>query len=154
MRPTAMVLVLMAASAVVCIEAKCEWTRNSDGTAANGMDVQCHLKILDFRRNSSSASMQVPAPGLAEAKKLKVFCSDVFFFESQLRSDHLGSLDSLTDLEISFCKLRTLPPRTFVGLRGLKSLKINTHNEDWTSLQMEPDYETLVGLQTLGRQQL
>lgn len=137
------VLVLWAAFAVVCIKAKCEWTNDAN------KDVQCHLKILDFRRNSSSASMQVPAPGLAEAKKLKVFCSDVFFFESQLRSDHLGSLDALTDLEISFCKLRTLPPRTFVGLRGLKSLKINTHNEDWTSLQMEPDYETLVGLQSL-----
>ena len=141
------VLVLMAMA--VEAEAKCDWINDDDEDHSASKEVRCNLKILDFRRNSSSASMLVPSPGLSEAKKLKVFCSDVFFFESQLRSDHLGSLDALTDLEISFCKLRTLPPRTFVGLRGLKSLKINTHNEDWTSLQMEPDYETLVGLQSL-----
>ena len=122
----------------------CQWTPNDQAS------VECHLKILDFRRNSSSiAAMQVPHPGLNEAESLGVFCSDVFFFESQLRSDHFGSLDSLANLEISFCKLRTLPPRTFVGLQGLTSLKIHTHNKDWTSLQMEPDYESLVGLEQL-----
>ena len=122
----------------------CQWTPNDQAS------VECHLKILDFRRNSSSiAAMQVPHPGLNEAESLGVFCSDVFFFESQLRSDHFGSLDSLANLEISFCQLRTLPPRTFVGLQGLTSLKIHTHNKDWTSLQMEPDYESLVGLEQL-----
>ena len=121
-------------------EAKCEWSEDR---------VLCQLKILDFRRNSSSAAMQVPEPGLSQATALKVLCSDVFFFESQLRSDHLGSLSSLDDLEISFCKLRTLPPRTFVGLSGLSRLVIHTHNQDWTSLQMQPDYESLVGLERL-----
>lgn len=121
--------------------AKCRWVEEAD--------VQCDLKILDFRRNSSSATMQVPEPGLSKVEKLKVLCSDVFFFESQLRSDHLGSLDALDHLEISYCKLRTLPPRTFVGLRQLTHLVIHTHNEDWTSLQMEPDYESLVGLDRL-----
>ena len=119
----------------------CEWTPNERPR------VECHLKILDFRRNSSSvAAMQVPEPGLLEAESLGVLCSDVFFFESQLRSDHFGSLGNLANLEISFCKLRTLPPRTFVGLQGLRTLKIHTHNKDWTSLRMEPDYESLVGL--------
>lgn len=136
-----LIVLLLAASAA---DAKCAW-HGKDG------QVQCDLKILDFRRNSSSATMQVPPPGLTEVKRLKVLCSEVFFFESQLRSDHLGSLDALTDLEISFCKLRTLPPRTFVGLRGLSSLVIHTHNEDWTSLQMDPDYESLVGLERLKR---
>lgn len=124
-------------------EAKCLWVSKDS--------VECNLKILDFRRNSSSAAMQVPEPGLSEAKSLKISCSDVFFFESQLRSDHFGSLDKVTDLEISYCKLRTLPPRTFVGLRDLANLVIHTHNEDWTSLQMEPDYESLVGLERLQR---
>ncbi len=133
--------IVIAVALIASVNAKCQWT--SEG------EVQCNLKILDFRRNSTSASMLVPSPGLGEVKKLKVLCSDVFFFESQLRSDHLGSVDGLTDLEISYCKLRTLPPRTFVGLGGLATLVIHTHNEDWTSLQMAPDYESLVGLERL-----
>ena len=111
------------------IEAKCEWISESKS-------VLCYLKILDFRRNSSSAAMQVPDPGLESVENLKIQCSDVFFFESQLRSDHFGSLHELQHLEINFCKLRTLPPRTFVGLRSLQTLVIQTHNEDWTSLEM------------------
>ena len=134
------VVAFLLAFEAVRIEAKCEWSDE---------EVVCRLKILDFRRNSSSAAMQVPSPGLAEAKSLRVLCSDVFFFESQLRSDHLGSLPGLDELEISFCKLRTLPPRTFVGLSSLSRLVIHTHNQDWTSLQMQPDYESLVGLERL-----
>ena len=96
------------------VEAKCEWIVDQR--------VQCQLKILDFRRNSSSAAMQVPDPGLDHVKDLKIQCSDVFFFESQLRSDHFGSLHTLENLQINYCKLRSLPPRTFVGLRSLKHL--------------------------------
>ena len=66
--------------------------------------------------------MQVPDPGLDHVKDLKIQCSDVFFFESQLRSDHFGSLHNLENLQINYCKLRSLPPRTFVGLRSLKHL--------------------------------
>ena len=129
---------------LVSCSSLCQWSPVGQAS------VECQLKILDFRRNSSSiAAMQVPQPGLQAAQSLRVLCSDVFFFESQLRSDHFGSLDSLANLEISFCKLRTLPPRTFVGLQGLTSLKIHTHNKDWTSLQMQPDYESLVGLEKL-----
>ena len=66
--------------------------------------------------------MQVPDPGLDHVNDLKIQCSDVFFFESQLRSDHFGSLHNLENLKINYCKLRSLPPRTFVGLRSLKNL--------------------------------
>ena len=31
-------------------------------------------------------------------------------------ADHFGSLLKLQDLSIKYCKIRTLPPRSFVGL--------------------------------------
>jgi hypothetical protein len=62
--------------------------------------IHCDLRILDFRRNSSEV------PGIKTAQRLNVQCSDVFFFESQLRSDHFGSLPHLNDLSITYCKIR------------------------------------------------
>ena len=125
------------------VKAGCVWNETSSEPT-----VHCNLRILDFRRNSSDV---VPAAGIknAGAIRMNIECSDVFFFESQLRSDHLGNLDRLQDLEISYCKIRQLPPRSFVGLTRLRRLAIHTHNSDWTSLSLEPDYESLVGLDLL-----
>lgn len=105
--------------------------------------IDCRLRILDFRRNSSDV------PGVKQVQNLKVACSDVFFFESQLRSDHFGNLPHLKELSIRYCKIRQLPPRSFVSLARLKTLSINTFNADWTSLVLEPDYESFVGLDLL-----
>ena len=105
--------------------------------------IDCDLRILDFRRNSSDI------PGVKRVRYLNIECSDVFFFESQLRSDHFGDLPHLTELNIRFCKIRQLPPRSFVSLSRLKRLSINTFNADWTSLVLEPDYESLIGLDLL-----
>jgi hypothetical protein len=44
---------------------------------------------------------------------------------------------------------RQLPPRSFVGLTRLKTLSIHTYNADWTSMSLEPDYESLIGLSLL-----
>ena len=71
-----------------------------DGERIEPSTVHCDLRILDFRRNSSEV------PGIKTAERLNVQCSDVFFFESQLRSDHFGSLPYLTDLSITYCKIR------------------------------------------------
>ena len=51
-----------------------------DGEGVKPSTVHCDLRILDFRRNSSEV------PGIKTAERLNVQCSDVFFFESQLRS--------------------------------------------------------------------
>ena len=51
-----------------------------DGEEVKPSTVHCDLRILDFRRNSSEV------PGIKTAERLNVQCSDVFFFESQLRS--------------------------------------------------------------------
>ena len=116
----------------------CNWDEDSQEPT-----VDCNLRILDFRRNSSHVQ------GIKSAIRMRIECSDVFFFESQLRSDHLGSLNQLRELEISYCKIRQLPPRSFVGLTRLRRLSIHTHNSDWTSLTLQPDYEALVGLDLL-----
>ena len=44
---------------------------------------------------------------------------------------------------------RQLPPRSFVGLTRLKTLSVHTFNADWTSMSLEPDYESLIGLNLL-----
>jgi Leucine-rich repeat (LRR) protein len=119
--------------------AECTYKEGDD----DGGTIDCSLRILDFRRNSSDV------PGVEVAKTINVVCSDVFFFESQLRSDHFGSLTDLTELSIRFCKIRQLPPRSFVSLERLTSLTINSYNADWTSLELEPDYESLIGLEQL-----
>eukprot|EP00095_Tigriopus_kingsejongensis_P004367 maker-scaffold57_size444674-snap-gene-2.12 protein:Tk04367 transcript:maker-scaffold57_size444674-snap-gene-2.12-mRNA-1 annotation:"slit homolog 3 protein" len=116
----------------------CVWNEQVDVPT-----VECRLRILDFRKNSSDV------PGVKQVQHLNVACSDVFFFESQLRSDHFGNLPHLKDLSIRYCKIRQLPPRSFVGLARLKQLSINTFNADWTSLVLEPDYESFVGLDLL-----
>ena len=71
-----------------------------DSEGSEPTTVRCDLRILDFRRNSSEVT------GMKSAERLRVHCSDVFFFESQLRSDHFGSLAHLADLSIDYCKIR------------------------------------------------
>lgn len=88
---------------------------------------------------------------LERTKSLSVFCSDVFFYESNLRSDHFGSLHNLRSLNISYCKLRTLPPRSFVGLTNLEQLSVQTFNSQWSAITLDLDYEAFIGLEKFTR---
>ncbi len=115
----------------------------------DGATVDCSLRILDFRRNSTDGVINGVAKNKAPPASLNVHCSDVFFFESQLRSDHFGSVPTLLELSVRYCKLRSLPPRSFVGLSSLRYLTVNTYNADWASLTLSPDYEAFVGLGSL-----
>ena len=140
MKPDRTLRVILLAVVALCADrasSECVFL-DDEGT------IDCNLRILDFRRNSSDS-----VPGVERAKAINVLCSDVFFFESQLRSDHFGSLPSLQELSIRFCKIRQLPPRSFVSLERLASLTVNTFNAEWTSLELEPDYESLIGLEHL-----
>ena len=38
-----------------------------------------------------------------------------------------------------------------MGLTRLKSLSVHTFNADWTSMSLEPDYESLIGLNLLEK---
>ena len=93
---------------------------------------------------------------VTSAKKLRIKCSDVFFFESQLKSEHFGTLPQLEKLEVEFCKIRHLPARAFAGLSNLKSLSLNTHNAEWSSVVLDIDvrsFNMLDSLQNLDMSQ-
>ena len=45
-----------------------------------------------------------------------------------MSSDHFGQLPQLEDLQIKYCKLRTLPAAAFAGLTSLKRLALQSHN--------------------------
>ena len=105
--------------------------------------ISVFLRSLDYNKNISLEEQT----DLAQARKLELVCQDEFFLESNIRSDHFGSLPSLQHLEIRDCKLRTLPPRSFVGLSHLESLSIQSHNNQWSGILLHIDYEAFVGLE-------
>ncbi len=87
--------------------------------------------------------------------RLELTCSQSLYLESHLRSDHFGSLSHLTSLSLAYCKLATLPPRSFVGLSALNALSIAAHNADWASaLSLDLDYEAFVGLDRVAALEL
>jgi len=83
------------------------------------------------------------------AKVLNLKCSDMFFHESQLKPEHFGSLPNLEKLSIDFCKIRHVPARAFAGLSGLKSLRLQSHNADWSSVLMDIDMDSFKRLTAL-----
>ena len=94
--------------------------------------LHCFLRTLQ-------SEFDVADRDVTKAKNLRIKCSDVFFFESQLKSEHFGTLPQLETLEIDFCKIRHLPARAFAGLSNLKSLSLNSHNAEWSSVIMDVD---------------
>ena len=94
--------------------------------------LHCFLRTLQ-------SEFDVADRDVTKAKKLRIKCSDVFFFESQLKSEHFGSLPQLEKLEVEFCKIRHLPARAFAGLSNLKSLSLKSHNAEWSSVVMDVD---------------
>ena len=102
-------------------------------------------RTLDYKRNLTLEHQSE----VGRANALHLACSDVFFFESNLRSDHFGSLLELETLSIEYCKIRTLPPRSFVGLSSLQHLSIETFNSEWSAILLDIDYEAFVGLSKL-----
>ena len=100
--------------------------------------LKCYLRTLQSA-DIDSVIGQRDNNFISSAKKLHVQCSDVFFFESQLKSEHFGSLPELENLDIEFCKIRNIPPRAFAGLNNLKSLSVQSHNSEWTSILLDVD---------------
>ena len=45
-----------------------------------------------------------------------------------MSSDHFDQLPQLEDLQIKYCKLRTVPAAAFAGLTSLKRLALQSHN--------------------------
>ncbi len=61
---------------------------------------------------------------LHNVEDLKIECSDQFYYESALRSQHFGVLPQLRQLQLDYCKIRQIPNQAFKGLDSLEHLTI------------------------------
>ncbi len=110
--------------------------------------VSCRLRTL---HPGTALEIQEQDDKLVEARKLALECSDLFHTDSELQSDHFGSLSQLEELQISACKIRRLPKLAFGGLTGLKSLTLNSYHHDDTNVILEADVHSLRNLGALQR---
>ena len=110
---------------------QCDLTTSSTMTT-----LQCSLRTLQSTIDASDKEVD-------SAQVLSLKCSDMFFHESQIKSEHFGALPNLEKLSIDFCKIRQVPARAFAGLSNLKSLSLQSHNADWSSVLMEMDIDSL-----------
>lgn len=114
---------------------QCSWEYNKTVTT-------CRLRTVD----RAGLDLQ----GADGSSRLRVQCSEVFLFESQLPQNTFSRLQILEELHFDSCKLLHLPNKVFDGLGTLKTLSINSKNSDWgpgKSLELQPD--SLVGLKQL-----
>lgn len=107
----------------------------------SGENVRCDLRTLNdgLQRNMD----------FSKAKTVDVHCSDAFFSESELKSEHFGNLPFLEELRIDFCKIRRVPSRAFAGLTNLKKLSVESYNSEWSSILMEVDGRALHNLRSV-----
>lgn len=103
----------------------------------------CSLRTLNSQNNTASIQSST------RARHISVQCSDVFFYESVLRTNHFGYLPNLQTLSLEFCKIRRIPSLAFSGLSGLQDLVIRTHNSEWSAMVMELEADAFTGLNSL-----
>lgn len=105
--------------------------------------------VLQCAQRTLQSTVDVGAEDVAKASVLRLACSDMFLQESQLKREHFGQLPNLEELDIEFCKIRRVPARAFDGLVNLKSISIQSHNADWSSIFMEVDPDSFKNMNHL-----
>ena len=120
-------------------------------SSCRALTEQCSLSQdrTALSRFIRSLQSKVSAASETSVRSLSVRCSDAFFFESQLRSQHFGQLSNLEELSVDFCKIRHLPVRSFAGLDNLRSLSVQSHNSEWTSILMDVNVDAFQTLKQL-----
>ncbi|CAB4056589.1 unnamed protein product [Lepeophtheirus salmonis] len=88
----------------------------------DGRSLNCFLRTLQTDLGASSSAVNA-------ASRLEITCSDIFFFESLLKTEHFGNLPSLEELDIQFFKL-----------------SIQSHNTQWASIIMELESSSFYNL--------
>lgn len=100
-----------------------------DACVAVADSVQCSVGRL-------AAERDVSLPMLADGtQRLQLQCppEHAASVESTLRDHHFSRMQGLAEISILNCKILRLPGNVFEGLRGLKTLKIRTMNNQWGS---------------------
>lgn len=110
---------------------------------AHNEKLWCSLRTLNAQNNTASIQSS------SRARHISVQCSDVFFYESVLRTNHFGYLPHLATLSLEFCKIRRIPSLAFSGLSGLADLTIRSHNSEWSAMVMELESDSFTGLNSL-----
>ena len=88
----------------------------------------------------------IPASGTVA---LSITCAELVDHVSRLDDRSLAHLASLEDLEISHCKLTSLPAASLTGLARLANLSLHTHPDPESDLGIEAG--ALSGLRHLTR---
>lgn len=139
-------------------KADCSWRRVRN-SAENGDDryLSCRMKTISgleglIRNLTTNSQNQI-------VSSLKLECSDVLFAESSLdvegnesRKKDYGAFNRhLHELVIQYCKIKYVPSTTFKAFENLKSLTLQTHNADWSTINLELHPDTFGGLSELRR---
>ncbi|XP_075975148.1 toll-like receptor 7 [Anticarsia gemmatalis] len=86
--------------------------------------VECNVRTLSSDRDVAGS---MHSDG---AERLAIRCNQALL-ESSLRDHHFGKMQGLAEISITNCKILRLPGNVFEGLRGLKTLKIRSMNNEW-----------------------
>lgn len=105
--------------------------------------LKCFMRTLQSDINQAEVLMDI--------QELSIHCSDAFFYESILRSKHFGRRPNLEQLQLEYCKIREIPSHAFDGLDQLRQLTINSHNSEWSSIDMDMNKDSFAGLISLEK---
>ncbi|XP_065200516.1 toll-like receptor Tollo [Planococcus citri] len=121
---------------------ECKWySVTADGeqeVSANLPDDQevalvCRLRTINSEIEKTNLSVIQPQYTV----KLKIVCSEMFFFKSSVNPGSFQTLIDLKDLSLEFCKIGNVTAGAFRGLRQLRNLTFITHNDDWSGMSLE-----------------
>ncbi|CAL4096205.1 unnamed protein product [Meganyctiphanes norvegica] len=118
----------------------CKW-RLQDGNK-NKIALDCSIRTI----NSDFDIFKFRSDQSEQITSINVDCSDVFFFQSTMEPRAFQSFYHLQQLDIQFCKFKSLPAGIFLGLDNMKSLTVRTHNSDWSAMALELISNSLVGM--------
>lgn len=137
---------------------QCSWRQPQSDESENRY-LSCLIKTISgldgLIRNLTASSNQNQV-----VNSLRLECSDVFFAESSLDVENGGDNrnkdfsafnEQLQELAIQYCKIKYVPAATFRSFRNLRSLTLQTHNADWSTINLELHPETFNGLSELKR---
>ena len=109
--------------------------------------LRCNLRTINSEYDQTNFSV-IPAAGTVA---LSVKCAELVGHESRLADRSLAHLSDLEDLEISHCKLTSLPTAGLTGLARLSNLSIHTHPEPGSELSLGIEAGALASLRHLAR---
>ena len=112
---------------------------------SNNQFVICRTINSEYDQTNFSV---IPASGTVA---LSITCAELVGHVSRLDDRSLAHLASLEDLEISHCKLTSLPAASLTGLARLANLSIHTHPDPESDLSLEIEAGALSGLRHLTR---